>query len=122
MQLVNGSAYLEVLQGVFVIAELLLPTRNMMFTVLWWQYLQMRLSIHYRMFIFHALSGHMFRYMMDRSGEVKSAFRSLDQNIQGLLSNRICPPILRSLYDQLKSYLAKKVEVSSNSFFIDCKL
>ncbi len=49
--------------------------------------------------------------MLDRSGEVKTAFRSVDQQIIGLLTNKLCPPFILTVYNQLKTYLAKRVEV-----------
>ena len=69
LQLLVGASYCEVLQGIFVIIEILLPTRNLMFVVLWWQYLQMR-------------------YMLDKRGHLKEAFKAVDEQITGLLTYR----------------------------------
>jgi len=90
-QLHKGAAYCEVMQGLFVILELILPTRNLMFTIMWWQYLQMR-------------------YMIDKSGNIRSAFLALDQQILSVLTNKLCPPMLLGLYNQLKEILAKRVQ------------
>ena len=64
-----GAAYSEILQGIFLIVELILPSRNIMLIVLWWQYLQMR-------------------YTMDKNGAIKVAFQSFDTQILGLLTHR----------------------------------
>lgn len=41
-QIVAMAAYCEVMQGILLIVELILPTRNIMYTLIWWQYLQAR--------------------------------------------------------------------------------
>ena len=41
-QIVSMAAYCEVMQGILLVVELILPTRNIMYTVIWWQYLQAR--------------------------------------------------------------------------------
>jgi hypothetical protein len=63
------AATCEVYQGLFLIVELALPTRNVMQLYLWWQYLQMR-------------------YMMDSDGSIKGAFAGVDIKISGLLEHR----------------------------------
>jgi hypothetical protein len=63
------AATCEVYQGLFLIVELALPTRNVMQLYLWWQYLQMR-------------------YMMDPNGNIKEAFADVDNKISGLLAHR----------------------------------
>jgi tetratricopeptide (TPR) repeat protein len=50
-QMVRNAAMCEVMQGVFLIVEMILPTRNLVMAAMWWQYLQMR-------------------YMMDKQGGV----------------------------------------------------
>ena len=87
----KNAALTEVMQGIFLIIELLLPTRNTLLMFLWWQYLQMR-------------------YMADKSGDLKEAFRSLDQKVLSLLSHRLCPKILSRLYGMLSKVLADKVK------------
>ena len=52
----RNAALAEVLQGIFLIIELMLPTRNAVLMFLWWQYLQMR-------------------YMADKSGDLIEAFK-----------------------------------------------
>lgn len=68
-QLLKLSANCEVLQGVFLVVELILPTRNVIQLYLWWQYLQMR-------------------YMLDQTGNIKFAFSSLDRQLTGLSNHR----------------------------------
>jgi hypothetical protein len=90
-QLVRNAAMCEVMQGVFLIVEMILPTRNLVMAVMWWQYLQMR-------------------YMMDKQGHVKAAFFGLDQRISTVISHRLCPKLLGRGYDMLKKFLADKVK------------
>lgn len=89
--LTRNAAVCEVLQGVFLIVELVLPTRNTVLMFLWWQYLQMR-------------------YMTDNEGHVKAAFSSLDQRISSIISHRLCPKVVLRGYDMLKKFLADKVK------------
>ena len=96
VELAKNAAMCEVMQGVFLIVELLLPTRNLMFTFIWWQYLQMR-------------------YMGDRDGLIKIAFSSLDLKISNLISHRLCPKVLGRGYDFLKKFLAEKVKPPQRS-------
>ena len=87
----QNAALAEVSQGIFLIFELLLPTRNMILVFLWWQYLRLR-------------------YYTDKSGDLKEAFRSLDQKILGVISHRLCPKLIFRLYDMLRKFLADKVK------------
>jgi hypothetical protein len=68
-QLQIAAIISEVYQGIFLIVELLLPSRNIVFIYLWWQYLRMRV-------------------MMDQSGKMKKVFGDLDTKINQLLSNQ----------------------------------
>ena len=61
---------LQVMQGCFLIVELLLPSRNLLLLYLWWQYLQMR-------------------YLLDQSDSIKRAFTTVDASIMNLLSHRL---------------------------------
>lgn len=67
--LVLYATYCEVGQGLFLIVELVLPTRNFMFLMLWWQYLQMR-------------------YMLDKTGNIKTVFNELDRRISTLTTHK----------------------------------
>ena len=86
------SATCEVIQGLMLIIELVFPTRNFLFTFMWWQFLQMR-------------------YMLDQSGNIKRTFAAVDQRIMPLVSNKLCPEIIRGGYDKLKGLLAKQVQL-----------
>jgi len=88
-QVLVAASIAEILEGIYLIVELILPSRNIMFLVLWWQYLQMR-------------------YMLDRSGNIKIAFSTVDQKIVQLLTNRLCPPSLFGFYRKLTDFLAKQ--------------
>ncbi len=86
------SATCEVMQGIFLIIELAMPTRNFLFIYLWYQYLQMR-------------------YLQDRNGCLKAALKNLDQQILTLLSYSFVPGIIRTGYGSLKSFLEKQIPV-----------
>lgn len=94
-QLVRLAASAEVMQGVYLLVGLVAPTRNLMFTMIWWQYLQMR-------------------YMTDTTGHTKHAFSVLDQRISGVLTHRLCPQIANTGYIMLKQYLIKRVSPVSS--------
>lgn len=89
--LLQNAAICEVMQGVFLIVELALPTRNPTTMFLWWQYLQMR-------------------FMMDKKGHIKTAFSSLDQRISIITSHRLCPKVVITAYNMLKKFLSDKVK------------
>ncbi|CAE7753834.1 unnamed protein product, partial [Symbiodinium microadriaticum] len=84
------AAYCEVMQGLYLIIELVMPTRSFLFTMMWWQFLQMR-------------------YLMDQTGNIKATFRTLDGRISTLLAHRLCPAAIRSGYGMMKVFLAKQV-------------
>ena len=91
IELAKNGAMCEVMQGVFLIVELILPTRNLPMAFIWWQYLQMR-------------------YMADKEGHIKIAFSSLDLKICNLISHRLCPKVVGRGYDLLKKFLLEKVK------------
>lgn len=90
------SATAEVLQGIFLVVELLLPSRSFLFTMMWWQYLQMR-------------------YMLDQKGHIKTAFSSVDGQITGFINHPYCPaavrPYLVQGYQLIKDQLSKRVQI-----------
>ena len=94
-QIVQFSSNCEVMQGIYIVFELLLPTRNILFTFMWWKFLEMR-------------------YLLDRSGNVKRAFALVDGKISSLLSHRMCPGILRTAYSYIKQGLAAQINASTN--------
>jgi len=81
-----ASAMAEVLQGVYLVFELIFPARNFMFLILWWQYLQMRFHLHFHAYFKHFKLFH--RFMLDKTGNLKTAFNVVDQRIVQLLTNR----------------------------------
>jgi hypothetical protein len=95
-QIIQFTSQCEVMQGIYVIFELLLPTRNILFSFMWWKFLEMR-------------------YLLDRSGNVKRAFASVDGKINSLLSHRMCPGLLRTVYSYIKQMLAAQINASSNA-------
>ena len=94
-QLVQLSAFSEVMLGVYFIIEVILPTRNIMMTMIYWQYLQMR-------------------YIFDKSGSIHLAFLQLDKQIITFVSYKFVPSIVKNLYMKLKSFLAQKVTRNPN--------
>lgn len=81
----------EVLNGVYLIIELALPSRSFILAYMWWQYLMMR-------------------YLMDQSGHVKIAFSNLDSNITGLTAHKYCPGIVRKGYDLVKGFMVNQIK------------
>lgn len=90
-KIVQMACYCEVMQGIFLLIELVMPSRNFLFTLMWWQYLQMR-------------------YLMDQSGSIKSTFALLNSRINSILSHRLCPGFLRTVYGMITQFLAKQVQ------------
>lgn len=95
-QIIQFTAQCEVMQGIYVVFELLLPSRNILFTCMWWKFLEMR-------------------YILDRSGNVKIAFASVDGKINSLLSHRMCPGLLRTVYSYIKQMLTSQINASTNT-------
>jgi hypothetical protein len=91
-QMKRMGALAEVMQGVFLLVELLLPSRNIMFAFMWWQFLQMR-------------------YMLDQAGHVKAAFTTLDQKITPLVNHQMCPKLVGTGYGYAKQFLSKQVQM-----------
>jgi len=86
----------QVMQGVFLVVNLLLPSRSIIALFLYWQFLQLR-------------------YMLDQSGYVKSAFLVTDQRILGILSHQYCPSFLATGYGYIKGFLKSHVESRMNA-------
>ena len=81
------------MQGVYLIMELFLPTRNFLFIYLWYQYLLMR-------------------YMQDRNGCLKEALKNLDMQISNLLAYSFIPAIIRTGYSKIKEVLRRQIPVA----------
>ena len=99
--LTTNAAVCEVVHGVFLLLEMLLPTRNMMMTVIWWQYLQM----HYMLET--TRSGN------EQSRHLKAAFAMADQRLSALIAHRMCPKIVGRGYSMLQKFMADKVKPQS---------
>lgn len=90
--LAQSAIQAEIYQGIFLIIELLLPSRNFIMIYIWWQYLQMR-------------------YLLDsHTGNVKQAFVIVDHKLLTLLSHKYCPAIVRTGYEYAKGMMIKQVQ------------
>mmetsp|Transcript_43053 Transcript_43053/g.31431 ORF Transcript_43053/g.31431 Transcript_43053/m.31431 type:complete len:426 (+) Transcript_43053:31-1308(+) len=87
-----------VMQGIFLLVELLLPTRNIIQCYLWWQFL--------KMIYMHETS----RSSADER-HVQLAFTELDRNITSLLAYPMVPQVVRTGYQTVKTYLHKQVQL-----------
>jgi len=90
-QLERFSSQIEVINGVFLIVQLVLPTRDIMTLAMWWQYLKMR-------------------YNFDKDGDMRAAFYQVDVTISGYLNHRLVPGVVRQVYAQAKSFLARMAQ------------
>eukprot|EP00598_Pedospumella_elongata_P006108 CAMPEP_0184974678 /NCGR_PEP_ID=MMETSP1098-20130426/6099_1 /TAXON_ID=89044 /ORGANISM="Spumella elongata, Strain CCAP 955/1" /LENGTH=421 /DNA_ID=CAMNT_0027497293 /DNA_START=20 /DNA_END=1285 /DNA_ORIENTATION=- len=90
-QLLRMAATMEAYHGIYLIFELIMPSRNLMQLYIYWQYLRLR-------------------YMVDSTGDLKLAFVGVDQRIQTVLAFRMVPDAVRKGYAMLQTYLAKQVE------------
>lgn len=86
------SATAEVMQGAYLIVELIMPTRNFMLIYLWYQYLTMR-------------------YMQDRNGCLKEALAAFDMQIMSVVGHQYCPGVIRDGYVVVKGFLHKQIPV-----------
>ena len=84
------SAYSEVVQGIYLIIEVFLPTRNLLLVFLWWQFLKIR-------------------FLLDQTGNIKWVFGDIDRNISTALNHNMCPGLVRKGYGFVKSYLEKQI-------------
>ncbi|CAM9713519.1 unnamed protein product [Ectocarpus sp. 6 AP-2014] len=87
------GAWIEVMFGMILVAELLLPRRNFVMLGLYWQTLRMKYMIN-------AATGR---------GYTQAAFRTLDARIKVVTTKHRCPPVVGSMYAKLKTLLAKMV-------------
>lgn len=86
------SVMLEIGMGLYLILELLTPTRNVFGLFLYWQFLQMR-------------------YMLDRTGVVKDKFKKLDEKILDVVSHPKCPPVVGKGYQMVRGYMIRAVQM-----------
>eukprot|EP00752_Nemacystus_decipiens_P008036 g7181.t1 len=87
------GAWVEVMFGMILVAELLLPRRNFVMLVLYWQTLRMKYMIN-------AATGR---------GYTMAAFRTLDARIKVVTTKRRCPKVVGDTYQKVKGLLAKMV-------------
>ncbi|CAM9555928.1 unnamed protein product [Hapterophycus canaliculatus] len=88
------GAWVEVMFGMILVAELLLPRRNFLMLVLYWQSLRMK-------YMMNAATGR---------GYTQAAFRTLDARIKVVTTKRRCPPVVGVMYAKLKILLATMVQ------------
>ena len=111
------SAYAEVAAGMVLIMLLLTPQRNILFLVLYWQYLQMRYLIEV------AAGKTRASYASAAGGVLHQAFLELDRRILSVTSKLPFPVG----YNLLKGFLARQVTLPdpnqpSSSFASKCTL
>ena len=94
------AATAEIYQGIFLVVELCLPTRNFMLLYLWWQYLMMRVVLE--------------RATGRGGGVVKQSFTEVDAVIQKYLAYQIVPQIVRTGYDKLKQFMSAQVDQATS--------
>eukprot|EP00903_Cladosiphon_okamuranus_P008550 g8208.t1 len=87
------GAWVEVMFGMILVAELLLPRRNFVMLLLYWQTLRMKYMIN-------AATGR---------GYTMAAFRTLDARIKVVTQKRRCPKVVGDTYERVKGLLAKMV-------------
>jgi hypothetical protein len=85
------SAYSEVVQGIYLIIEVFLPSRNLLLVFLWWQFLKVR-------------------FLLDQTGNIRWAFGDIDRNISSALNHKMCPALVNKGYQFVKSYLEKQIK------------
>lgn len=90
------SAMFELIHGIYLIVEVLLPTRNLMGLMLFWQYLQMR---------------YMLEQARNDSMAVRNAFKFVDTKILSLTSHPYAPSFLRTGYNYVRNFLASKAQM-----------
>ena len=90
------AATCEIYQGIFLVVELALPTRNLMLIYLWWQYLLMRFTME------KASGAH--------PPVVKLALTEVDAVVTRYLSFNFVPQAVRGAYAQLKGIITAQAD------------
>lgn len=98
-ELMSMACYCEVLQGLACLVQLLFPSRNLLTTMMWWQYLQMRVMME---------QG---RGADISTGGVRAAFVWVDGRISSLLAHAYCPSVLAKGYDMVRTFLVNKAKL-----------
>ncbi|CAM9234427.1 unnamed protein product [Pylaiella littoralis] len=93
------GAWVEVMFGMMLVAELLLPRRNFVMLALYWQTLRMKYMIN-------STTG---RGYTQASASFDAAFRTLDARIKVVTAKRRCPKAVGDAYNTIKGRLASLV-------------
>lgn len=80
------SAASQIYLGIFMILELMLPTRSFMTLFMYWNYIKIKTQTDYYM---------------------STVWHSLDQQFLGYVNHRYCPGFIKSLYMGLRELLKK---------------
>ena len=95
--LLRNAALSEVFHGIYLVVELLLPSRNLMTCMVWWQFLQMQYMV-----------------LNDTpnlpSNHLKEAFEAVHQKISSVVNHRLCPKLIARGYTMLTKVLADRIK------------
>lgn len=91
------AATCEVWQGIFFLVELILPSRALLGTVMWWQYLQMRCM--------------MSNIPGSSSSPIMRAFSQLDAKISTVVGHQYCPQAVRKGYDFIRQQARQRIQL-----------
>uniref|UniRef100_M4BRS3 Hsp70-Hsp90 organising protein n=1 Tax=Hyaloperonospora arabidopsidis (strain Emoy2) TaxID=559515 RepID=M4BRS3_HYAAE len=86
------AANIDLAIGFAMIVELLLPSRNFLLLVLYWQVMRVR-------------------YMI--SPQLQEAFRSLHASIFTIVNHPRCPAVIPSIYEKIRAFVAKTGDAAS---------
>uniref|UniRef100_A0A7S2Y0T9 Hsp70-Hsp90 organising protein n=1 Tax=Fibrocapsa japonica TaxID=94617 RepID=A0A7S2Y0T9_9STRA len=91
---VELSAMFEVGYGVLLVLEMVTPMRNILATVMYWQFLQMR-------------------YMLEEGGaqNVRNAFSIVDTKISSFVGHPYCPSIIGKAYGWIRGWMANMTKL-----------
>ena len=92
----KAAAQLEMYHGLYLVAELALPSRNVMNLIVWWQFMQM----HYMMLAAGQVEGYV------KENHLRAAFADMDVRVSGLVAHPRCPQVVGRAYGMLKKFLA----------------
>jgi predicted negative regulator of RcsB-dependent stress response len=84
-QIMESVANLEVGQGFLLLLMLLTPGRNLVLTLVLWQYLRLRYMIH---------------------SDTKKAFQSVRLFLDGVFTHRLCPSFVNTVWQKLVTFIS----------------
>ena len=87
-RIMQWTALAEVMPGLSLIVELFTSMRNILLLFMYWQMMQVR----------YISSSH-----------VKGAFRAVDQRILSLTNHRLCPGVIKMVYNKVRGFLSSRV-------------